>query len=189
GFAPEHLARLRVDPPAAPDSLTQINAYYGELLQRIRSTPGVTAASLSDMLPFTGDRSWGIPAEGHRYERGHMPEGFIRYIGTDYFRTMGVRLVEGRDFTEGDGPNAPPVVIINQSMAKKLWPDRDALGQRVIQGNDPMTVVGVVADVRHTSLEAPFTGEVYFPMRQSYSYSRVDLVVRTTLPLSSFVPA
>lgn len=188
GFAPEHLARLRVDPPAPPDSLAQSNAYYSEVLQRIRSAPGVTAASLSDMLPFTGDRSWGIPAEGHTYKRGHMPEGFIRYIGTDYFRTMGVRLVEGREFTDGDGPNTPPVAIINQSMAKKLWPDRDALGQRVIQGKDPMTVVGVVADVRHTSLETPFTGEVYFPMRQSYSYSRVDLVVRTSLPLSTFAP-
>lgn len=187
GFVPDHLVRLRVDPPTAPDHLAQATPYYDEVLRRIRATPGVTAASLSDMLPFTGDRSWGVPAEGRVYQRGHMPEGFIRFIGTDYFRTMGIRLVAGRDFTDGDDPGSPPVVIINESMARKLWPGRSALGQRVVQGKIPSTVIGIVADVRHTSLETPFTGEVYFPMRQIYGFSRVDLVVRTPLPLSRFV--
>jgi predicted lysophospholipase L1 biosynthesis ABC-type transport system permease subunit len=74
-------------------------------------------------------------------------------------------------------------VIINESMARTLWPDRSAIGQRIWQGDAFPTVVGVVGDTRHTTLESPFTGEVYFPLAQSFA-SRVDLVVRTALTLS-----
>ncbi|MGH7617071.1 MAG: FtsX-like permease family protein, partial [Gemmatimonadaceae bacterium] len=182
GFAPEHLARLRVDPPARLPNLATATAYYDEVLRRIRAVPGVTGASLSDMLPFTGDRSWAMPAEGRAYSRGQMPEGFVRYIDADYFRTMGIPERAGRDFNDADTPDAPPVVIINESMARALWPGQNALGQR-IQQRAAVTVVGVVGDVRHTALESPFTGEVYFPMRQHFA-GRVDLVVRTSLPLS-----
>jgi predicted permease len=189
GFAPDHLVRLRVDPPAEFENLAAATAYYDEVLSRVRAIPGVSSASLNDMLPFTGDRSWGIRAEGRVYERGHLPEGFTRYIGANYFKTMGIALRAGRDFTDGDTPDAPPVTIINEAMARTLWPGRSAVGQRIVQGSTKMTVVGVVADVRHTTLETPFTGEVYFPMRQSYSYTRVDLVVRTTVPLSQFAAA
>ena len=184
GFQPEHLARLRVDPPAGFKDFPTATAYYDEILRRIRATPGVVGASLNDMLPFTGDRSWGIPAEGKVYERGQLPEGFTRFVATDYFRTMSIPLRAGRDFTDADTPDAPPVAIINESMARMLWPDRGAIGQRILQGKGSMTVIGIVGDARHTALESPFTGEVYFPMRQNWGFSRVDLVIRTSLPLS-----
>lgn len=184
GFAPAQLARLRVDPPAQMKDLATATAYYDEILRRVRAIPGVTGASVSDMLPFTGDRSWGVPGEGQTYKRGQLPEGHIRYIATDYFRTMNVPIRAGRDFAEGDTPGTLPVAILNESMARKLWPDRSAIGQRVMQGSTPLTVVGIVGDVRHTGLESDLTGEVYYPMRQRYEFSRVDLVVRTTLPLS-----
>jgi len=143
---------------------------------------------VSDMLPFTGDRSWSMPAEGHTYPRGGMPEGHVRMVGTDYFRTMGIPIRKGRDFRDGDGTNAPPVAIINEAMAHTLWPDRDAVGQRIMQGT-PVTVVGVVGDVRFGALEKPFVGEVYFPITQHYNRSRVDLLVRTTLPLAQLAVA
>jgi predicted permease len=188
GFRPAQLARLRVDPPARFKDLPSATAYYAEVLRRMRTVPGVAGASLSDMLPFTGDRSWAIPAEGRTYQRGQYPEGFIRFVDTDYFHTMNIPLRAGRDFTDGDTPDAPPVVIINESMARTLWPDRSAIGQRIYQWTSSMTVIGVVGDVRHTSLESPFTGEVYFPLRQQFSFSngRIDLIARTTLPLAQF---
>jgi predicted permease len=191
GFSPEHLARLRVDPPVYIRDPGTSTAYYDAVVARIRATPGVAAASASDLLPFTGDRSWAVPAEGHSYKRGQYPEGFIRVIETGYFRTMNIPLLAGREFTDGDAQGTPPVVIINESMARKLWPDRgvDALGQRIVQGTKILTVVGIVGDVRHTALESPFTGEVYFSMRQTLPNDRVDLVVRTTLPLSQFAAA
>lgn len=184
GFAPAQLARLRVDPSTRFRDLSTATAYYDELLRRVRAVPGVTGASVSDMLPFTGNRSWAIRAEGKVYERGNTPEGFIRIIGSDYFRTMHIDLLAGRDFTNGDSPDAPPVAIINATMARMLWPGGNAIGQRISQSSSSVTVVGVVADVRHAALESAFTGEVYLPMRQNDGFSRVDLVVRTTLPLS-----
>ena len=186
GFAPAQLARLRVDPPTPWRDLAAATAYYDEILHRVRAIPGVTGASVSDMLPFTGDRSWAVPGEGQVYKRGEKPQGHIRYVGTDYFRTMNIPIRAGRDFTESDTPDALPVAILNESMARKLWPDRSAIGQRVMQGSQAITVIGVVGDVRHTALESELTGEVYYPMRQRYEFSRVDLVVRTTSPLPQF---
>jgi predicted permease len=183
GFAPAQLARLRVDPATPPADVAAATAYYDEVLRRVRAIPGVTDASLNDMLPFAGDRSWGIPAEGREYKRDHYPQGFIRTIGDGYFRTMSISIRAGRDFTAADTRDAPPVVIINASMARELWPDRSPIGQRIRQGKSLLTVIGIVGDTRHTSLENAFTGEVYFPLTQNYT-SGVDLVVRTSLPLS-----
>ncbi len=182
GFAPERLVRLRVDPSTQIPDVAALDAYYADVVRRVRALPGVTSASLNDLLPFTGDRSWAIPAEGRVYQRGQYPEGFIRNVGTDYFRTMSIPIRAGRDFTDADSRGAPPVVIINESMARTLWPDRSAVGQRISQGKVFPTVVGIVGDTRHTTLESPFTGEVYFPLAQNYA-GRVDLVVRTSLPL------
>jgi ABC-type antimicrobial peptide transport system permease subunit len=96
---------------------------------------------------------------------------------------MSISIRAGRDFTAADTRDAPPVVIINASMARELWPDRSPIGQRIRQGKSLLTVIGIVGDTRHTSLENAFTGEVYFPLTQNYT-SGVDLVVRTSLPLS-----
>jgi predicted permease len=183
GFAPAQLARLRVDPPAGLPDLAAYTAYYDEILRRVRAIPGVERASLNDMLPFAGDRSWAMPAEGEVYQRGQSPEGFVRNIGTDYFRTMRIPLRAGRDFTVGDSRDAPPVVIINESMARTLWPGQSALGHRIRQGSTLLSVVGIVGDTRHTALESAFTGEVYFPLSQRFT-DRVDLVARTSLPLA-----
>ena len=79
GFAPAQLARLRVDPPTQLPDRAAAAAYYYDVLRRVRAIPGVTGASLNDMLPFTGDRSWAIPAEGRVYTRGQSPEGFHTY--------------------------------------------------------------------------------------------------------------
>jgi predicted permease len=187
GFAPEQLVRVRVDPPSGLSDIGVSANYYGDVLRRVRAIPGVVGASLNDMLPFAGDRSWGIPAEGRVYQRGSLPEGFTRFIGDDYFRTMRIPMVAGRDFGAGDTPDAPPVVIINQSMARMLWPDQKALGRRIRQGNTYPTVVGIVGDTRHTTLETSFTGEVYFPLSQRLT-ERVDLIVRTSVPLPQLVP-
>jgi len=190
GFKPEHLAKLRVDPAAPFKDLASATLYYDDVLRRVRSIPGVTAASLNDMLPFSGDRSWAMPAEGQTYQRGNMPEGFVRVIGTDYFRTMGIPMRAGRDFTDADTPASTPVAIINESMAHTLWPDRSAIGRRIGQHNDFVTVIGVVGDVRHGALESPFTGEVYYAMHQGLvGDARFDLVVRTALPPAQLATA
>jgi predicted permease len=188
GFRPEGIATIRVDAAKRFPDLATATAYYDDILRRVRAVPGVTSASLSDVLPFSGDRSWAMPAEGQVYQRGQYPEGFVRVVREDYFRTMGISLREGRDFTDADTPDAPRVAIINESMARRLWPGRDAIGQRIKQGQ-MVTVVGIVGDVRHGALESAFTGEVYFPMRQYADYARVALVVRTSMSAAQLAPA
>ncbi|HXD22259.1 MAG TPA: ABC transporter permease [Gemmatimonadaceae bacterium] len=187
GYKPEHAAMLRIDPGTRfADGPTAL-AYYSDLLGRARAIPGVSHAALGDILPFSGDRSWSVVGKGQVYARGQAPEGFVRVVSDGYFGTMGIELKEGRDFTPGDDAVSAPVVIVNESLARTLWPGRDPVNQEIARGNgNPVgwRVIGVVADVRHGTLEHAFTNEVYFPMRQFLDMGSVNLVVRTDLPIS-----
>jgi predicted permease len=182
GYRPERTAALRVDPPRRLDDPSTANAYYDDVTRRVRAVPGITQAALGDLLPFGGDRSWGVAGEGQVYARDQYPQAFIRVVSDGYFRTLGVPMREGRDFTPGDDPLAPPVVIVNETLAKMLWPNADAVGQAIVNGKRRLRVIAVVGDVRHESLERPFTGELYYPLRQVQDHGAVHLVVRTDLP-------
>jgi predicted permease len=185
GYKPGQAAVLRVDPGKRFVDATTAQAYYDELLAHARTIPGVSQAALGDILPFGGDRSWSIIGQGQVYERGKAPEGFIRVVTDGYFGAMGIPIEEGRDFTAGDVAQSEAVVIVNETMARTLWPGVDPINQVVARGGNPIgrRVIGVVADVRHGTLEHAFTNEVYFPMRQFPDYGAVNLVVRTSLPL------
>jgi predicted permease len=137
------------------------------------------------VLPLAaGDRSRGVAGQGQQYERDAYPQGYVRVVSDGYFRTLGIPLRTGRDFTAGDALAGEPVVIVNERLAEMLWPGREAVGQILDDrgGGVPRRVVGVVGDVRHASLESGFTGEVYFPIRQTDDYSRIDVVVRSETP-------
>jgi hypothetical protein len=189
GYRPEQAMSMRVDPPRKIQSDTAANAYYDEILRRVRAIPGVSHASLGDLLPFGGDRSWSVAGEGQTYPRDQKPEAFIRVVGTDWLGAMGITAEAGRDFNAGDGPGAPNVVIVNETLARTLWPGRDAIGQNIQNRGILLRVVGVIADVRHDALERKMTSELYFPMRQYMDYSAVQLVVRTTLSSSELARA
>jgi predicted permease len=94
---------------------------------------------------------------------------------------MGVKLVEGRDISERDTKGTLPVIVINETLARNLWPGQDPLG-RIVNSDVERTVVGVVGDVRHIALEKESGNEFYIPIRQIEDYSTVDLVVRSSLP-------
>jgi predicted permease len=181
GFEPERAAALRVDPSFRISNLDQQNAYMDELLRHVRAVPGISAAGLTDAIPLASERSWGVAGKGQNYPRGHMPEAFIRVVSDGYFEAAGVRLVAGREFTERDGASSEPVVMVNQTLARTLWPGQDAVGQMVTQ-NRGRRVVGVVADVRHAALEKAGGLEMYIPLRQTRDYFSMELVVRTSLP-------
>ena len=190
GYRPDHAMSMRVDPTQHFDSFSAVTGYYSGVLGAARAIPGVTDAALADVLPFGGDRSWGVVGEGQVYPRGQYPEGFIRIVSEGYFKTMGIALRSGRDFTAGDDATSDHVVIMNETLAHKLWPDREAVGQAIgTYGQRGRRVIGVVADVRHQTLEHAFTGELYFPIRQVRDYARVNLVVRTNLPTATLAAA
>ncbi len=182
GFEPSRAASLRVDPTRDFQSRAQRNAYYDETLRRVRETTGIEAAGLSDALPLGRNRSWGIGAKGRAYSRENPPaDGFVRIVSDGYLRAMGIPLRAGRDIAESDNATSQPVILINETLAKQLWPGESALGKTVVYVDRERVVAGVVADVRHLSLEQEAGAEFYIPMRQIDDYGSVDLVVRTAL--------
>jgi predicted permease len=181
GFRPEHAAALRVDPDSSYSTQAKQNAYFDEVLRRVREVPGVNAAGLTDALPLGRNRSWGAPAKGQTYARGKFPVAFVRIISDGYFKAMGIPMIDGRDLTERDVPATEPVIVINQTLARTLWPGQRAVGQQM-RACGERRVVGVVGDVRHLALEEASGSEMYVPMRQCNDISSVDLVVRTSLP-------
>jgi predicted permease len=139
------------------------------------------AAGLTDVLPLGGDRAWQVSGKGQVYPKDRHPESFIRVISDGYFESVGIRLKAGRAFTETDRASSEPVVIVNETLARTLWPGQDAVGQIMTQDGG-RRVVGVVADVRHESLETVGGSEMYLPMRQTGDYPAMHLVMRTVLP-------
>jgi predicted permease len=184
GFQPERAAALRVDPSFRISSLAQQNSFIDDVLHRARSVPGIVAAGTTDVLPLRDDRSWGIAAVGQVYEKGHQPEAFIRVVSDGYFEAAGIPLRSGREFTERDRASGERVVVINETLARTLWPGQNPLGQAITQDGG-RRVVGVVADVRHAALETAGGSEMYLPMRQTGDYAAMQLVVRTALPPDS----
>ena len=181
GFRPERAAALRIDPNASYKTQEQKNSYYTEALHRVMDVPGIEGAGLSDSLPLGHNRSWGIAAKGVQYTPQTFPNGFPRIISDGYFHAMGIPLKSGRDFTERDTKGSLPVIVLNETCARTLWPGEDPLGKIVAEDVD-RTVVGVVGDVHHMALEEASGNEFYIPMRQTQDYGTVDLVVRTSLP-------
>ena len=181
GFRPEMVAALRVDPNRAQVTTRErMLAYVDDVLGRARAVGGVQAVALSDGLPLGSNRSWGVLAKGHVYARGTEPVAFVRVVTEGYMRTMGMRVLAGRDFSAQEGPASAGVIIVNETMARSLWPGEDPIG-KIVQADTDRVVVGVVGDVRHLALEQAAGLEMYLPLRQTLDFGTVDLVVRSTL--------
>jgi predicted permease len=182
GFRAEQVSAMRIDRSFQLPEQEARNAHYDNVLQRTRTIPGA-ASALADVLPLAGNRSRGVAGQGQQYERDALPQGYIRVVSDGYFRTLGIPLHAGRDFTADDALSGEPVVIVNQRLAEMLWSGQEAVGQILAHGGGvPRRVVGVVGNVRHASLESGFTGELYLPIRQTDDYSRIDVVVRSEIP-------
>jgi predicted permease len=185
GFQPERAAALRIDPSFRISSLAHQNSFIDEVLRRTRSVPGILAAGITDVLPLRDDRSWAVTAVGQVYAKSHPPpEPFIRVVSDGYFEAAGIPLRLGRWFTERDRSSSERVVIVNETLARTLWPGQNPVGQ-AITTDGGRRVVGVVADVRHAALETAGGSEMYLPMRQTGDYAAMHLVVRTALPPDS----
>jgi putative ABC transport system permease protein len=181
GFQPERAAALRVDPDKNYATQAQQNAYFDEVLRRAREVPGIVAAGMTDALPLGRNRSWGAPAKGRTYPKGKFPDAFVRVVSDGYIGAMGIPLRSGRDIDARDGPASDPVIMINETMARTLFPGENPLNQ-IVRACGERRVVGVVGDVRHLALEQGAGMEMYLPMRQCRDIASVDLVVRTKLP-------
>jgi putative ABC transport system permease protein len=171
GFEPRGVLTMRVVTPAAtyPDA-AHVAEFYRALLERARALPGVQAAGAVRVLPLAatiGD--WSIDLEGRMPPQGEDFDGDWQIVTPGYFEAMGVRLLAGRLLSDGDHFDAPPVAVINQTMARQYWPDGSALGQRFrLNGPDApwIEIVGVVRDEKHLGLGAAVNRKWYRPHAQ-----------------------
>ena len=155
------------------DSDAQVWSFYDRFLERLSAVSGVhNAAAMSGRLPERRANNTtfsleGVPVEGHK---GLPQVEYIQHISPAYFATLRIPLLQGRTFTAADSENGQPVAVVNDTLARKFWPGRDPIGQRLrpmIQGTPWFTVVGVVSDVKHAGIAAPVGTEIYVVHRQS----------------------
>src|SRR5262249_36232803 len=152
-----------------------------------RALPGVTEASAILPLPISdNDAGGGFEIEGRTAPMGEEPHADMRWVNLDYFSTMRIPLLAGRDFTAQDGLNSPPVVIINQSLAKTYFLNEDPIGKRLElpfgdgKGATKFQIVGIVRDVKHrTELGSEYSPELYMSYAQLPFLGQMSLVVRT----------
>ena len=169
-------------------------AFYNDLVQRAKAYPGVESAAVVNYLPLgQSNSSDSYLVEGEPEPRpGNENDGRYRVASPDYFRTMGVSIIRGRGFTEQDKAGATPVVIVNETLARRHWPGQDAIGKRIRfygpQDKAPwMEVVGVIADVKH-DLTIPVEPEYYLPHAQD-PWNGMILVAKTSVDPASLAGA
>jgi putative ABC transport system permease protein len=185
GFAADNLITLELALPQTryADKFQQI-AFQKRLLERVSSIPGVQSVGTVDNLPFSGNESnSSFMVEGRPVpDPAQRPRAFYRVISTDYTRTMGIPLRQGRGFTDADNTDSGQVAIINETAAKRFWPNEDPIGKRLKKGrpeskNPWRTVVGVIGSVSHTALNIEPQPEIYEPYLQSPGLA-ITLVAR-----------
>ncbi len=195
GFRPDHLLTMRLSIPAAKYGTPQARAAFQDaLLDRVRQMPGVQGAGLiSDIFLSSTPNSTIFRIDGREMtpeeQNVEIP---LDATSADYFKVMGIPLRRGRTFTAADNLDAPQVVIINETMARRFWPNEDPLGKRFRYGDGSsgplMTIVGVVADMRRTGFDAPVRYETFLPHTQRV-VGYFTLVVRTAGDPLAAVPA
>jgi len=192
GFRPDGVMTFQLALPQAkyPSAVAQ-RRFYATLVDRLAATPGVENAGVVTCLPFGCHWGMFLRAEGAPppAKNSSNPVVLTRYASARYFETMGIRLVRGRFFTDAEGgPSGPHPVVINEQLAKQLWPNvTDPVGKRMIWSGDTvstdwLTVVGVVRDVRHYGLARPMIGGLYrsaFEADTSQSRESLGIAVRS----------
>jgi predicted permease len=181
GFESRRLAIVLVGVGQAGYDRARTEAFYQEARRRLSALPGVAAVSWATTMPLFARPSQSLTIEGLESRTGDAPPTtIVSAVALDYFTTTGIGLITGRTFAESDRSDTLPVAIVNETAAKRYWPDRDAIGQHVrLSGEETSRqVVGVARTVNYTSLGEQPQPCVYLPLSQQFSES-ATLYVRT----------
>jgi putative ABC transport system permease protein len=198
GFQAESLLTMRVSLAGQRYSDAQaVKDFYQQALEKVKALPGVKAAGAVSSLPLSGSISSGFfGIDGRQLAPGEQaPHADFRAISHDYVQTMGIPLIKGRLFNERDAADTPQVVIIDEALARRYWPQEDPLGKRVTFNRDASgqqvwrEVVGVIGAIKHKALNADYRGALYFPQNQLVWGGSKYLVVRTAAEPMSLVSA
>ena len=187
---------LTVSIPRTPEGYETAAAVWNfdrQLLERVAAMPGVSSVASASNLPL--ERGWNFPMSVQGRPDAGMGDAEWRAISPDYFQTLGIRTVRGRVFQPSDNPAAPPVILINEAMARRFWPQENPVGDRIQVGtvggqtvpgfeDPPREIVGVVPDIREMGLDRSAKPTIYVPQAQAPAMllSLPHLLVRTTQP-------
>ena len=183
GFDPGNVISMNISLPtvkyAKPEQQT---AFFDELLRKVSAAPGVRSASISAALPLTPRRITPILPEGQpEVPLAQRPFIIIEAIGTQWFQTMRVPMKMGRAFADADNAQAPRVVIANESLARRFWPNESAIGKHIIVGRQtPAEIVGIAGDIKNSGLSVDPAPQLYLPFPQ-LPWGNMNLLVRTAL--------
>jgi predicted permease len=189
GFDPNNVLSMNISLPTVkyPKGDTQV-AFFDELLRRLNAVPGVTSASISAALPLTPRRITPILPEGQpEVPLAQRPFVIVEAVGTDWFRTMGVPMKMGRSFSDHDTADAPRVVIVNEALARRFWPNENPIGKHIAVGRQTASeVVGLAGGVKNNGLAAEPQPQIYLPFPQ-LPWTNMNLLVRTATDAHQFV--
>jgi putative ABC transport system permease protein len=170
GFDSSNLLVGSVAPPRARYAEpAQVAGLYDRLVERLRAVPGAESSALVSVLPLSGDdtdMSFDIEGRPTPTRPSEQPVAWYRVVSSDYLRTMRIRVVRGRGLGDQDQAAAPGAVLINESLARKYWPNEEPIGRRISVGDRSFTIVGLVADVRHRGPRTRADTEMYVHYRQ-----------------------
>jgi len=183
GFEASHAAAISVDYDDGGNAAKRA-AIWQEVTSRSLTIPGVESAGISDNLPMSRNRSWGIAVKSDQKNPNFIPV-FVYIVSPGYLKAMGMRLMKGRDLTWDDLSNNRAVVILNETVARTLWPGQDPIGRTAIAGGMDAEVIGVISDVRETGAEDNAGAQMYLPATKQFGPEGSYLVVRSKLPPAS----
>ncbi len=182
GFNPEQAAEVSFDLGGQQYDRERGSEFQRQLLERVRSLPGLQAAALTAHAPLTSGEGGGkgVFIQGHAPKTAtQAPIVLTTSISLDYFRTMETRLVQGRDFTAQDVAQSPPVAIVNEAFARRFWPGENPIGKRFnFTTGNWIEIVGVAQNGQYSSLAAKNEPFIYLPLAQNYE-SKVTLIARS----------
>ncbi len=194
GFDPNHVVNMTMDPNEVGYSEEQGRGFYKTLLDRVRALPGVQSATTAFYVPLgyytDGDN---LSIDGYDTPVGQPPpNASYNVVSTDYFETMKIPMLRGRTFTDADDQKSRYVAIVNESMAKRFWHKKDAIGRQLTLATDPkhpLEIVGVVRDIRQEGFTGPINPYFYVPLSQHYIANSMEtLQVRTAADPATMIP-
>jgi putative ABC transport system permease protein len=192
GLAPENVLTLNLMVSGAQRQIPGAAARYCYAIEeRIRQIPGVQAAGFISFLPLqnSGWNGYFSIAGRAREAPARQPSAELRYVSPGYFRALGIPIRKGRGFTDRDNSDAPPVVLVNETLARLYFPDEDPTGQRILYRG---TIIGVVGDVRQSGLDRAPAAEIYYPLAQNFGQlpaAGMAVAVRGLAPPESLASA
>jgi putative ABC transport system permease protein len=195
GFKTDGVLTLRTALPSPKYELVNARTqFYTRVLNDVRALPGVQSAAYTSFLPIAmGGGIWPVQIAGHEVIRDASNSASLRFVSPQFFATLRIPLLKGRDIAQTDDATQPFVAVVSQSFVKRYWPNEEPLGKRFQFGLHERTVVGVVGDIRVRGLEQASEPQVYVAPKQVGDsevtfYSPKDLAIRSSLSAASLLP-